>query len=134
MTAKRTSSGSGVRVDVSVGESVNVFVDVSVGESVNVEVDVPIGEGVNVNEDASFGESVNVEVDVRVRVVVCVSVWVVLGLTKNARIEGFEESNQAAITRMPTMKLSTQKPTTNLFSDFDENAGITLPPMRCGAV
>jgi hypothetical protein len=112
---------NGMGVGVSVGVKVWVNVGVNITEKVSVSVGVPVSVGVDVL------------VDVRVEVGVNVLVKVGVGLMKNARTEGFEESSQAATTTIPSKMLSTQKPITTRPSDFDEGAGITLLPVRCSA-
>jgi hypothetical protein len=79
------------------------------------------------------GDGVYVLVAVRVRVGVDVAVMVGVGLTKNPRTTGFDVSSQAPMRRNPKTRLNTQNPVTILPSDFVDEAGISLPPVRCDA-
>lgn len=78
-------------------------------------------------------EGVNVLVEVKVRVGVEVSIREGVGLIKRVLTAGFDENNQAPITKIPNTRLNTQKLVTILPSDFEEDLGINLPPMRCDA-
>jgi hypothetical protein len=104
-------------------------VTVSVGVTLGVKVSLGMGDWVMV----WVAEGVNVLVEVKVRESVEVSVREGVGLIKRALTAGFEENNQTPITKIPNTRLNIQKLVTILPSDFGEDLGINLPPMRCVA-
>jgi len=104
-------------------------VSVSVGVTLGVKVSVGMGDWVMV----WVAEGVNVLVEVKVRVGVEVSAREGVGLIKRFLTAGFEENNQVPITKIPNTRLNTQKLITILPSDFEDDLGINLPPMRCVA-
>jgi hypothetical protein len=104
-----------------------------VSVSVGVIEGVKVAEGIGVSVGVFVIEGVKVLVEVRVRVGVSVSVREGVGLMKIARTAGFEDSSQAPMMSIPKTRLNTQNPITTLPKEFDEDFGIILSPVRCGA-